>query len=90
MSLVAQNLTLEGRLAGLTARLEPGAVTAIVGPNGAGTGANDTSNGSGIIWNSPANIGAQDAVSLAWRLAGVREEPDMLHWNVRPACGAAR
>ena len=36
MSLCAQNLTLAGRLAGITAELRPGEVTTIVGPNGAG------------------------------------------------------
>ncbi|MEP7222623.1 MAG: ABC transporter ATP-binding protein [Novosphingobium sp.] len=36
MSLSARDLTLKGRLAGITANLRPGEVTAIVGPNGAG------------------------------------------------------
>ncbi|WP_088309848.1 ABC transporter ATP-binding protein [Novosphingobium sp. B 225] len=34
--LAAQNLTLAGRLAGITTELHPGEVTAICGPNGAG------------------------------------------------------
>lgn len=36
MSLSAKDLTLRGRLTGITAQLRPGEVTAIVGPNGAG------------------------------------------------------
>lgn len=36
MSLAAQGVTLAGRLAGLSADLRPGEVTAICGPNGAG------------------------------------------------------
>ena len=28
-------------------------------------------------------------VDSTWRLAGVREEPDQLEWNVRPTCAAA-
>jgi iron complex transport system ATP-binding protein len=35
-SLLAQGLTIEGRLDGVTASLEPGRITAICGPNGAG------------------------------------------------------
>ena len=36
MTLEARDVRLEGRLAGITARLEPGTITAICGPNGAG------------------------------------------------------
>jgi iron complex transport system ATP-binding protein len=36
MTLTARNLTLPGRLAGISAALKPGEVTAICGPNGAG------------------------------------------------------
>ena len=36
MSLEARDLALAGRLAGISASLEPGAITAICGPNGAG------------------------------------------------------
>lgn len=36
MTLVAQDLTLSGRLAGVSFALQPGQVTAICGPNGAG------------------------------------------------------
>lgn len=36
MTLAARDLTLRGRLAGVSATLEPGQITAICGPNGAG------------------------------------------------------
>ena len=36
MTLSAQDLALDGRLSGVTTKLEPGAITAICGPNGAG------------------------------------------------------
>ena len=36
MTLAAHDLTLRGRLAGVSATLEPGKITAICGPNGAG------------------------------------------------------
>lgn len=36
---------------------------------------------------SPASLVMYD---YTWRLAGITEQPDELHWTVRPGCGAAK